>query len=197
MAERSPRPRGGIPLGMSIPELPLPGQGTKRTMSRHGSLFQARMLALGAVETTRLMRLSTQHSQCGQEAQKVNVPEPDTGGTEVPWAQQRRFPADGPMAIRWPMPSGQSCRCLRGVGGRLNRPDAGRRRGLSGVPELGFAKFRQATPRASSADSHRIGKSLMSASRALMSDSTAAAAGVSSCCIQLPRPPSCQVVNLC
>ena len=105
MAERSPRPRGGIPLGMSIPELPLPGQGTKRTMGRHGSLFQARMLALGAVETTRLMRLSTQHSQCGQEAQKVNVPEPDTGGTEVPWAQQRRSPAGRwPIALRPELP---------------------------------------------------------------------------------------------
>ncbi|OLP92781.1 hypothetical protein AK812_SmicGene25360 [Symbiodinium microadriaticum] len=70
----SPRPRGGIPLGMSIPELPLPGQDA---------------------------------CTGGSGDNEVNVPEPDTGGTEVPWAQQRRFPADGPMAIRWPMPSGR------------------------------------------------------------------------------------------
>ena len=51
LAERSPRPRGGIPLGMSIPELP--GRGRKLAVARHSSVLQE-MLAPGAVETTRL-----------------------------------------------------------------------------------------------------------------------------------------------
>lgn len=85
----SPRPRGGIPLGMSIPELPLPGQDA---------------------------------CTGGSGDNEVNVPEPDTGGTEVP---------ELPLSARSWRPAESPGR-------------------------------RKATPRASSADSHRIGKSLMS-----------------------------------
>lgn len=84
----SPRPRGGIPLGMSIPELP----GDACT---GGS---------------------------GDNEAEVTVAEPDTGGTEVPELL---------------------------LSARTWRPASP-------------AERRKATPRASSADSHRIGKSLMS-----------------------------------
>eukprot|EP00439_Symbiodinium_sp_Y106_P039259 s4911_g4.t2 len=91
----SPRPRGGIPLGMSIPELP----GDACT---GGS---------------------------GDNEAEVTVAEPDTGGTEVPELL---------------------------LSARTWRPASP-------------AERRKATPRASSADSHRIGKSLMSSTFRLSS----------------------------